>query len=176
MPHRLRPIVSALADFFHHWPIAALATLAWTAIEKVFELYVQLLATNGVLLAVAVALLMLDTVVGIYASLRRGERFRARRLAAFFDKVVQYTITMIVFILLANGSEEVSLLGLAFSQLDEFGLFIIAFREGSSVMENISGKTLDEVIRSTWRRMGEFATLHRQGEVSDNANNQRSDS
>ncbi len=46
----LARLAAALADLFQPW--AALATLAWTLAEQVFDVYVELLATNFALLGV----------------------------------------------------------------------------------------------------------------------------
>ena len=143
-------------------PIAFILAVVVETLQPVIDLPAigeALLQTNGTLVALVVIMLILDTATGAVRALCEGQGFQARQFGRFFAKTATYSVTVMVFVLLANGSMEVPVLHVLFQPLDEFSLFMVALREGSSILENTTGRTLDQAIKYRYTTIQSYLNL-----------------
>jgi phage-related holin len=95
-------------------------------------------------LALCGLLILLDTITGIRAAMRRGEKPNSKKAARIIDKTIVYSASVIA----CHGVESVMKLP---DTVTYFAVGAIAFTELMSVLENtrvVSGTNIADVIRN----------------------------
>jgi len=140
--HVSKPIVSLLDAWTYALPVSIVTTTLWAVVERVFDIYGELLTMDAELVGMAVLAVILDTITGMAATVRESgvSALSSRRFRRFAWKVVEFGSIVVMANGLANASMG-TFLEPVFSRFGVGSLFYVMAVEGWSLAEN-------------WKRLG----------------------
>jgi hypothetical protein len=117
------------------------ALLVWVleVLRATSSVYAEVLNTDAALVALIGLLIVLDTVTGVTAALRRGARIRSHLLRRTVVKVVEYSAVGYASVAVSNAFARGPLAGMV-SAFDDAVLLYIALTEVYSIAENVWGE------------------------------------
>jgi hypothetical protein len=134
--------------------IAVPIAILWSFAERMLVGAADAFAFSPYLLAISVSMVLLDTGTGCWKAIQSEKTvWSTMAFGGAIDKVLKYTVIIIVFSGIASAGENAQLPAYAFSWLRDFGYLVVIIREGGSAVENVSGKSLGEVISQARKRM-----------------------
>lgn len=121
--------------------------LLWSFVQKMVAGTIEALALSPVLLGLSVLMVLLDTGTGCYKVIEDDESvWTTRGFGGMVDKILKYSILIIVFSAIASAGERGDLPTLAFGWIRDFAYLVVIVREGGSAVENLWGRPLGELV------------------------------
>ncbi len=125
-----------------HWPAKLTLAVSLAAVsaflDAVSGLYGRLFMADPLLVLVIVTLMVVDSVTGVAAALKRHEKLRSKAFRRTGWKVLEYTALGIVGVMLSNAFHP-TVFHLLTDSLDEAILLYVAVGEAFSIVENVTG-------------------------------------
>lgn len=151
MSHRL----FALSD------LVALALIGWAIdlARTAFGVYEQVLQTDPVLLAIAIALHFADLPLGLWRGLTAGGGFRIARFdpalaGQWAGNLVKYALAVAVLAMVANGTAHLPVVGTLTAGFDEAALLAVISLNLASILRHLFGDAGG--VRRFFARIGVF--------------------
>jgi phage-related holin len=144
------PFGTALPGLLAGWqvklPLAVASAVVLQAAEHVAGYYGRLLDGDGLLVAACVGLFFLDTLSGIFASWKKGDKITSKGFRRSGWKAIEYSMVGLATTIVANASAH-TFLALALTWWDEAWLMYVVITEGFSVLENMTGSRDGALLR-----------------------------
>jgi len=133
-----RPVLGLVYMWQAKLPVSISGAAILSVVEVIMGHYGRLLHADPVLVLLVVALMAIDWITGIVASVRRGESIKSLKMRYTGWKILEYAGLGLVATMFANGFSHT-----VFSPItnifDDAALFYMASTEIVSVIENVAG-------------------------------------
>jgi len=121
--------------------------LLWSFVEKMAVGTVEALALSPALLGLSIIMVTLDTATGCYKVIQDQQSvWTTKAFGGMIDKILKYSILIVVFSAIAAAGERGELPTLAFAWIRDFAYLVVIVREGGSAVENLWGVPLGELV------------------------------